>query len=222
VTTGYSLRPKVPAAGTKAANVRLSIRRPHPAFVGCEGRTDDNEFPHSLFKASIVNLWHLKTWRLSLSLLRLLSEDSHRSFISSLSLLFSTTKASSNVLRRKHGRFISWSRPTLPTLQKSASTVDFFLRPVSWVVSGTSRNTVDCVMLSPYEAHASLPFIRQHKVIILHVYSPRVTLYPYSCMWGRHGINIVRLRDIAQIDYQPCALTSLMFSQIKFFWYLCF
>ncbi len=111
--------------------------------------------------------------------------------------------------------------------------LDSFLRPVSWVVSGTSRNTVDCVVLSPYEAHALLPSIRQHKVVTLHVYSPRVTLFPYSCMWGRHGINkvwlrhlslheIVRLRDIAQIDYQPCALTPLMSSQIKFFRYLCF
>jgi len=48
-----------------------------------------------------------------------------------------------------------------------------------------------------------------------------------ACMWGRHDINkvwlrhlslheIVRLRDIAQVDYQPCALTPSMSSQIKY------
>ena len=54
--------------------------------------------------------------------------------------------------------------------------LDSFLRPVHWVVSGKGRNTVDCVVLSPFEAHALLPSIRQHKVVTLHVYSPRVSL----------------------------------------------
>ena len=54
--------------------------------------------------------------------------------------------------------------------------LDSFLRPVQWVVSRKNRNTVDCVVLSPYEAHELLPYIRQHNTVILHVYSPRVSM----------------------------------------------
>ncbi len=54
--------------------------------------------------------------------------------------------------------------------------LDSFLRPVHWVASAKNGNTVDCVVLSPYEAHKLLPFIRQHKIITLHVYSPRVSM----------------------------------------------
>lgn len=54
--------------------------------------------------------------------------------------------------------------------------LDSFLRPVHWVASGKNGNTVDCVVLSPYEANALLPFIRQHKKITVHVYSPRVSM----------------------------------------------
>lgn len=54
--------------------------------------------------------------------------------------------------------------------------LDSFLRPVHWVVSGKNRDTVDLVVLSPYEAHKLLPSIRQHKAVTLHVYSPRVNM----------------------------------------------
>jgi len=54
--------------------------------------------------------------------------------------------------------------------------LDSFLRPVHWIASGKKRNTVDCVVLSPFEAHALLPSIRQHKVVTLHIYSPRVSM----------------------------------------------
>lgn len=54
--------------------------------------------------------------------------------------------------------------------------LDSFLRPVHWVLSGKNRNTVDCVVLSPYEAHELLPYIRQYNVVTLHVYSPRVSM----------------------------------------------
>ena len=54
--------------------------------------------------------------------------------------------------------------------------LDLFLRPVHWIVSGKNRNPVDCVVLSPFEAHALLPSIRQHKVVTLHVYSSRVSM----------------------------------------------
>ena len=54
--------------------------------------------------------------------------------------------------------------------------LDSFLRPVHWVASAKNGNTVDCVVLSPYEAHTLLPFIRQRKISTLHVYSPRVSM----------------------------------------------
>ncbi len=54
--------------------------------------------------------------------------------------------------------------------------LDSFLRPVHWVASAKNVNTVECVVLSPYEAHTLLPSIRQHKMITLHVYSPRVSI----------------------------------------------
>lgn len=54
--------------------------------------------------------------------------------------------------------------------------LDSFLRPVHWVAIGKNRNAVDCVVLSPYEAHELLPPIRQHRKITLHVYSPRVSM----------------------------------------------
>jgi len=40
--------------------------------------------------------------------------------------------------------------------------MDSFLRPVHWIASGENRNTVECVVLCPFEAHALLPSIRQH------------------------------------------------------------
>ena len=54
--------------------------------------------------------------------------------------------------------------------------LDSFLRPVHWVAIGKKHNNVDCVVLSPYEAHELLPSIRQHKMVTLHVYSPRVSM----------------------------------------------
>jgi len=54
--------------------------------------------------------------------------------------------------------------------------LDSFLRPVNWVVSRKNRNTVDYVVLSPYEAHELLPSIRQHNTVTLHIYSPRVSM----------------------------------------------
>ena len=54
--------------------------------------------------------------------------------------------------------------------------LDSFLRPVHWIVSGKNHNTVDYVVLSPFEAHALLPSIRKHKIVTLHVYSPRINM----------------------------------------------
>ncbi|KAL3419433.1 hypothetical protein PVAG01_09655 [Phlyctema vagabunda] len=53
---------------------------------------------------------------------------------------------------------------------------DHYLRPVNWIVSSTSSKGIQCVILSPHEAHELLPLIRQHQRVILHVYSPRLSL----------------------------------------------
>jgi len=54
--------------------------------------------------------------------------------------------------------------------------LDSFLRPVHWVASGKNRNALDCVVLSPYEAHELLPSIRQYNNVTLHVCSPHVSI----------------------------------------------
>lgn len=53
--------------------------------------------------------------------------------------------------------------------------LDFFLRPVHWIVSRRNGDTVEAVVVSPWEAHELLPSIRQQNTVTLHVYSPRVS-----------------------------------------------
>ncbi|PQE15350.1 very large low complexity protein [Rutstroemia sp. NJR-2017a WRK4] len=54
--------------------------------------------------------------------------------------------------------------------------LDSFLRPVHWIVSCKSNSGIECVILSPHEAQELLPLIRKHKQVILHVYSPRLSV----------------------------------------------
>ncbi|MCJ1386870.1 hypothetical protein MMC17_009998 [Xylographa soralifera] len=59
--------------------------------------------------------------------------------------------------------------------------LDFFLRPVHWVLTSKWRNSkrrerVSCVIISPYEANQLLPSIRENRKVTLHVYSPRAHL----------------------------------------------
>ena len=54
--------------------------------------------------------------------------------------------------------------------------MDLFLRPVNWILCKSSHDTVECVVLSPYEANELLPSIHQHKIVTLHVYSPRLNI----------------------------------------------
>jgi hypothetical protein len=54
--------------------------------------------------------------------------------------------------------------------------LDSFLRPVNWIMSYIRGNGARYVILSPYEAQELLPFIRQHKQVSLHIYSPRLSL----------------------------------------------
>ncbi len=61
------------------------------------------------------------------------------------------------------------------TVQAAATQcLDFFLRPVNWIVSCKRGSVTDCVILSPYEVQELLPSIRQHNHITLHMYSPRL------------------------------------------------
>ena len=53
--------------------------------------------------------------------------------------------------------------------------LDLFLRPVHWILSRKSDETINYVVISPYEANELLPSIRQSKVVTLHVYSPRAS-----------------------------------------------
>jgi hypothetical protein len=63
------------------------------------------------------------------------------------------------------------------TVQASADELlDSFLRPVHWVVSCKTGDRVESVVLSPYEVQELLPSVRQHNRVILHVYSPRLSV----------------------------------------------
>jgi hypothetical protein len=52
--------------------------------------------------------------------------------------------------------------------------LDFYLRPVQWVISHVEAGKVTCILLSPFEVQRLLPDIRQLRKVRLHVYSPRV------------------------------------------------
>jgi hypothetical protein len=50
-----------------------------------------------------------------------------------------------------------------------------YLRPVNWILTSGSGKDSTVVVISPYEADALLPAIRNKKKVRLHVYAPRVT-----------------------------------------------
>ena len=54
---------------------------------------------------------------------------------------------------------------------------DSFLRPVNWIISFQNGNReTKYLILSPFEAHELLPFMRGQDRVRLHVYSPRLSL----------------------------------------------
>ena len=59
----------------------------------------------------------------------------------------------------------------LPT----GGTVDQYLRPVQWVLSGNKNGDRVLVLLSPFEADQLMPDIRISKYVHLHVYIPRTS-----------------------------------------------
>jgi hypothetical protein len=55
-----------------------------------------------------------------------------------------------------------------------------YLRPVNWILSsGTGKDSI-VVVISPYEANALLPAIRESNKVRLHMYAPRVTYSMHS------------------------------------------
>ena len=66
---------------------------------------------------------------------------------------------------------------TVQTRALRDGVVDSFLRPVQWVLSRKNGDGVRTkAVISPHEAQELLPLIRQCKMVILHVYSPRLSL----------------------------------------------
>jgi hypothetical protein len=43
--------------------------------------------------------------------------------------------------------------------------LDQYLRPVHWIVSIQSRNTVSCVIISPHEANELMPIVRRNQKV---------------------------------------------------------
>lgn len=52
--------------------------------------------------------------------------------------------------------------------------LDFYLRPVQWVICHVEAGIATCILLSPFEVQELLPDIRECRKVTLHVYSPRV------------------------------------------------
>jgi len=50
-----------------------------------------------------------------------------------------------------------------------------YLRPVNWILSSGSGKDSIVIVISPYEANALLPVIRESNKVRLHIYAPRVT-----------------------------------------------
>jgi hypothetical protein len=50
-----------------------------------------------------------------------------------------------------------------------------YLRPINWILSSGSGKDATVIVISPYEADALLPVIREKNKVRLHVYAPRVT-----------------------------------------------
>ena len=55
-----------------------------------------------------------------------------------------------------------------------------YLRPVNWILTSGSGKDSAVIVISPYEANALLPIIRESKKVRLHIYAPRVTSFMRS------------------------------------------
>lgn len=56
---------------------------------------------------------------------------------------------------------------------KISADLDFFLRPVNWIISTTQGGKTILVIISPYEAQSLLPSVREHDKVVLHTYYAR-------------------------------------------------
>ncbi|OCK82068.1 hypothetical protein K432DRAFT_424453 [Lepidopterella palustris CBS 459.81] len=84
----------------------------------------------------------------------------------------------------EHTGFEEWPTDLLATMDfvntvqaPRGQAVDFYLKPVNWILSHQTKGGVTTyLVISPTEANDLLPMILQHKVVTLHVYSPRIRL----------------------------------------------
>ncbi|KAF8121221.1 hypothetical protein EV363DRAFT_954460 [Boletus edulis] len=60
--------------------------------------------------------------------------------------------------------------------ESTSGTVDQYLRPVQWILSGQKDGNQVLVLLSPFEADRLMPDIRANEHVYLHVYAPRTSL----------------------------------------------
>ena len=61
------------------------------------------------------------------------------------------------------------------TVQARDQNLDWFLRPVHWLVSCQIGSSVAYIIVSPYETQELLPSIRRNRHVAMHVYSPRLS-----------------------------------------------
>ena len=75
-----------------------------------------------------------------------------------------------------------WSPSPLATIDFTTTVLSYnaaglteYLRPVNWILTSGSGKDNIVVVISPYEANALLPIIREKKKVRLSIYTPRVT-----------------------------------------------
>jgi hypothetical protein len=64
---------------------------------------------------------------------------------------------------------------TTTVLGYNAAGLTEYLHPVNWILTSGSRKDNIVIVISPYEANALLPIIREKKKVRLSIYTPRVT-----------------------------------------------
>ncbi|KAF2802615.1 uncharacterized protein BDZ99DRAFT_401210 [Mytilinidion resinicola] len=106
------------------------------------------------------------------------------------------------------------SRDFAQTVQNpGGQVVDAYLKPVNWVLSrqtdnGTSLKQWEVVIISPAEANELLPIIMEHKIVTLHVYSPRTRQ-------SMRSLDNLSFCVIPQVEVK--AVPSLLVTQLNLF-----
>ncbi|KAL7940125.1 hypothetical protein V8C42DRAFT_356457 [Trichoderma barbatum] len=82
---------------------------------------------------------------------------------------------------------------------------DLFQRPVQWILTKSNANNVidHLVIISPWEAHQLLEKIEKHKMVTLHIYSPRSNL-------GFESLDRLTLYTVPQRQEKPILPQAMM------------